>query len=88
MFIYNFNILDLDVSVTIPSKKRVWTSTEINALKEHFGEKFAQRKYPSSKEMNAARKKDSRLASREISVIRSWFSNQYNKKSKKKTVID
>ncbi|XP_074101782.1 uncharacterized protein LOC141529210 [Cotesia typhae] len=72
-----------DISVTVSSKRKVWTSAEINALKEHFGEKFAQRKYPSSKEMNAARKKDSRLASREISVIRSWFSNQYNKKSKK-----
>lgn len=72
------------MSVTNPCKRRVWTSLEIDALKEHFGEKLAQRKYPSAKEMNAAKLKDKRLASRDTAVIRTWFSNQYNKKSKKR----
>lgn len=81
---YDFLFIELDVNITIPSKRRIWSPAEISALKEHFGDKIALRKYPSAKEMNTARLKDSRLSHREVPLIRAWFCNQYNKKKKTK----
>ncbi|CAG5093284.1 Protein of unknown function [Cotesia congregata] len=73
---------DLDINITIPIKRRIWTPSEISALKEHFAEKLAQRKYPTEEEMTAVRSKDPRLTRRENPLIRSWFSNLYHKKKK------